>query len=796
MKKRIKRVAILGSGTMGSGIAAHLANAGIRSYLLDIVPTELTEADKSKGLTPESPEFRNQIAENNKQALLKARPAQLMNKEDIDLITAGNMEDNLAWLSECDWIVEVVPENLEVKKAVLKKIQPYIKPGTIVTTNTSGISVNRIAEEMPLEFRQYWLGTHFFNPVRYMKLLEIIPCRDTLPEVVRFMADFGEKVLGKGIVFCKDTPNFIANRLGVNSGCSIANKTVEFGLTVPEVDAIAGPAMGRPSTAFFGLIDLVGLDIAIASGDTVYNNVEDPAEKQLFVRPNFYYEMRNRGLLGNKTKAGFYKKEGKEKLAIDLNTFEYKPIKPVSFPSLETANKEKTLARKLEAFFEGDDVAAKFVWKHIRDTFVYAASKIPEIADNILDIDRAMRWGYNYAAGPFEMWTGMDLPKYVARMEAEGVVVPAWVKEMLAAGFNSFYKTEDGIEYYYSIPEKKYVPIQHKPEVIVLAELKAKNKVIKANEAGTIYDIGDGVICLQLHTRTGAINAGVIEIIKQAQEELAQNWEGLVITGSGRNFCVGADLNWVMEQITAKNWAEIDRGLKMTQDVYLANKYSDKPVVVAPFGMTLGGGCEMAMHSSAIQAAGETYFGLVEVGVGLIPAGGGLKEMTMRAMERIKGTSAFAIDFITPYFQNIMTAKVSTSGKEGVDLGYMRPTDRITLNNDFLIADAKKRVLELIDIGYTPLLSKPFPAVGQNGLGLIKSSTRQMMHAGYMSEYDWHIACKIVDVMAGGQITAGTMINEQYLLDLEREVFLSLCGEQKTQDRIVHMLTKGKPLRN
>lgn len=796
MRKRIRKVGILGSGTMGSGIAAHLANAGIRSYLLDIVPATLTEQEKAQGLTLDNPKVRNRIAETNKQLLLKSRPAQLMSKDAADLIVCGNIEDHLAWLSECDWVLEVVPENLEIKKAVLQKIQPFIKPGTIVSTNTSSISVNKIAEDMPLEFRKYWLGTHFFNPVRYMKLVEIIPCTDTLPEVVEFMAGFAEKTLGKGIVYAKDTPAFVANRLGNWAGPSAVKLMLKYGLTVAEVDAITGSVIGRPNTGTFGLYDLVGLDIGMASTSTVRNNVSDPEEQEMFTLPDFFQKMMEKGLLGNKTKAGFYKRQGKERLMFDINTLEYVPVQVRTFGSLEAAKKEKSLAKRLEIFFESDDEAGRFVWEHIKGLFLYAASKIPEVSENILNMDRSLKWGYNHAEGPFGLWTGLDLEKYVKRMEEEGSVVPVWVKEMLAQGFKSFYKQENGVDYYYSIQDKKYVPVGHKAEIILLPEIKGQNKVVKSSEVGTLYDIGDGVICLEMHTRTSAISSALISFIKEVQEELKQNWEGLVITGSGKNFCVGADLTQIISLIQDKRWDDIDKVLKAAQDVYMFNKYSDKPVVIAPFGRVLGGGCELTMQSSAIQALGETYIGLVEVGVGLIPAGGGIKEMVIRALDRIKGTKAHPVDFVMPYFENIAMAKVSTSAKEAVELGYLRPTDRITMNEDYLIADAKAKVLQLLAENYCPPVSRPFPAPGQNGLALLKVGTRQMMQAGVITEYDWHIACKIIDVMAGGSVTPGAMITEQYLLDLEREAFISLCGEQKTVDRIVHMLTKGKPLRN
>lgn len=797
VNRKITKVAILGSSTMGSGIAAHLANAGISSYLLDIVPNELTKEEMDKGLTLESPAFRNRFAENNKkQFIMKAKPAALMDKDEASLITVGNMEDNLDWLSECDWIIEVVAEKLEIKQQVIKKILPYVKPGTIVSTNTSGISVNKIAKDAPVEFKQNWLGTHFFNPVRYMKLLEIIPGNDTLPEIVEFMCEFGEKVLGKGIVLCNDTPNFIANRIGASLGTNIIKLMMETGLTVSEVDAITGTAIGRPKTATFALYDIVGLNIGVASATVVHDNVSDPEEKMSLTFPPFIYEMLDKGMLGNKTKGGFYKKQGKERLMLDINTLDYVPMKAPEFSSLAKAQKEKTLAGKLETFFESDDAAAKFVWEHMKTYFLNTATKIPEISDNIYSIDKALCWGYNHSKGPFEIWNGLDLNKYVNRMETEGMMVPAWVKEMLALGYTSFYKEEKGINYYYSIIDKKYVPIEYDPSVTVLKDVKAKNKVVKSSEAGTLYDIGDGVVCLEMHTRTSAISGELLDVMIDAREELEKNWDGMVITSGRKNFCVGADLTQVLSCIKTNKWAELEGLLKKSQDIYMRNKYSYKPVVMAPFGMVLGGGCEIAMHSSAIQAAGETYMGLVEVGVGVIPAGGGVKEMTIRALERIKDTTAFTSDFIIPYLQNIATAKVSSSAKEAKRLGFMKVTDGITLNQDLLITDAKRKVLQLIDNGYMPPVAKPFPAPGINDNALAIMHAKVMKDAGMISDYDLHIFKKLLYIMTGGNVTKGAMINEEYLLSLEREVFIELCKEEKTQERINYMLTKGKPLRN
>lgn len=791
MKRRIRKVAVLGSGTMGSGIAAQCAATGIRSYLLDIVPPNLSEEEKK------NPAARNRIAQTNKDNLLKSRPAQLYDKADADYITVGNMEDNLEWLKECDWVVEAVPENLQLKKAVLKQIEPYLKPGAIVSSNTSTISITTMAEDMPLEFRRNWLGTHFFNPVRYMRLLEIIPGKDTDPEVLQFMADFGERVLGKSIVWCKDTPGFIANRFGNQGGPTIGRLMKELDLTFSEIDAICGPAIGRPKTGAFGLMDLVGLDIAVNGTQSIHDVLPDPEEKKLYEVPELFLKMKEKGILGNKTKGGFYKRVGKEKLMLDPETFDYVPQKPAEFPSLEKAKAAKTLPEKLAAFYEGDDKAAQLVWKMNSGTLQYASKKIPEISDDIVNIDNAMEWGYNHQAGPFKMWNGLDLPKYVARIEAEGGSVAPWVKEMFEVGITSFYKTEDGVEYYYSIPDKAYKPVPTNPKAVNFLKLKQENKVVFSMPAGTLYDIGDGVVCLQLHSKNNAISEDLIAAMEAAQAELAKNWEGMVITGGGKNFCVGADLTGVVQAIETKNWDALDAALKRNQDAMMANKYSLKPVVVAPYGQTLGGGCEIVMQCSAAQAVAETYIGLVEVGVGLLPAAGGCKEAALKAIAAVEGIQGpILVDHMIPYFQNIATAKVATSAKEGKKLGYLRPTDGISMNPALQIADAKKQVLRLLEDDYTPPVSRPVPAPGKNELALLKLAVKQMVLAGVATEYDFHIACKIADVLAGGDVIRGALITEQYFLDLEREAFLSLCGEPKTQERIMALLKTGKPLRN
>jgi 3-hydroxyacyl-CoA dehydrogenase len=799
LKKRIRKVAILGSGTMGGGIAALLAAAGIRSYLLDIVPRELTDKEKAAGLTTDSPAFRNRIADGNKAILLKSKPAQFQTKSDADLVITGNTEDHIGVLAECDWVVEVVPEVMAIKKAVLANIAANIKPGTFVTSNTSSISINKIVEAMPLEFRQYWMGTHFFNPVRYMKLLELIPGKDTLPEVVDFFAEFGERVLGKGIVYAKDTPAFVANRLGNWAGPSCTQLMMELGLNVPEIDALTGSAIGRPGTGTFGLFDMVGVDIAVLSTLEVQHNVDDPAEKAMYTPAPFLQKMLDNNMLGAKTKGGFYKRVGKEKQVLDINTFEYAPVVKPDLPSLAAAKAAKSVPEKVTAFFESDDKGSQFVWRHLTGLFLYAASKIPEVSDDVLNMDRALNWGYNHQMGPFQLFSALDLPKYIARMKAEGMNVPAWIDEMLAAGITSFYKTEAGVDYYYSIPDKKYVAIATRPAAIILPQLKAANKVVSSTASGTLYDLGDGVLGLDTHSMANCVTIDLLDTIQAAQEELKKaDWDGMVISAVGKDFMGNAtDFFTMMNYANEKNWDAIDANLKKAQDVFSANKYNLKPVVVAAKGKALAGGCDIITQCSAAQLLGETYAGHVELGFGLIPAFGAIKESILRINARMAPSAdAFAANFVQPEFENIAQAKVGTSAKETRKL-FLRPTDSISLGEEFLITDAKAKVLSMVEAGYSaPVKNIPFKAFGQTAVGVLLVGTRGMVLSGMISQYDWEILQAIINIYAGGGVIKGAEINETYIEELEREAFLKLIGNQKTLDRILSMVTKGKPLRN
>ncbi|MFP3153838.1 3-hydroxyacyl-CoA dehydrogenase/enoyl-CoA hydratase family protein [Lachnospiraceae bacterium ZAX-1] len=796
---KIRKVGIIGSGTMGSGLASHLANAGIPSYLFDIVPTTLTDSEVAAGLSLASPKVRYRIVESNKQNfVIKMKPSGLMSGTYAELIRIANLEDDLALLSECDWIVEIVAENLEIKKSVLAKIQPFVQPGTLVSSNTSGISINRISEDMPLEFRQHWCGTHFFNPIRYMKLVEMIPSKDILPEAFLALTEFCEKTLGKTPVVCKDTPNFIANRLGVALGADMTRLTEEYDLTFDEADSIAGPAIGRPKTAAFKLYDMVGLDIGTITAKTVQNNIDDPKEKELFAFPPFIDEMMKDNRLGHKTGGGFYKRQGRGKgsLVYDYKTKEYVPAKPVVYQSVLEALKKKSIPDKLEIMLNGSDVASEIAWKHIKCYFLHAASLIPEISDNILNMDRAMVLGYNHLVGPFETWNGIDIGKYVDRMEKEGETVPAWVKEMLASGITSFYMEKEGKNYYYSILDKKYVPIETPFGMIILKEEKAKNKRVLELKDADVYDIGDDILCLEITSKNAALSVGLVESILVAQEELNKNWAGMVIASGGKNFCVGADLREVAEYIKAGNFTEISKRAANIQNMTMGLKYSPKPVVAATYGQVLGGGCELAIQCGGVQSEGETYMGLVEVGVGLVPSGGGVKEMTLRALERTEGTMALKTEFLLAAFDSIASGKVSSSGPNAKELGYLRKTDKITLGAEWLINDAKTQIQALISTGYKPPVKKAFPCPGKNDNALLIQSAKMMKDGHYVSEYDYYIAQRIAFIMTGGDVSKNQLITEEYLLSLEREIFVELCKETKTKERVSHMLTTGKPLRN
>ncbi|WP_123041992.1 3-hydroxyacyl-CoA dehydrogenase/enoyl-CoA hydratase family protein [Cohnella candidum] len=799
MNKPIRKAAVIGSGIMGSGIAAHLANVGIPCLLLDVVPKEPSAEESAKGLTLEHPAVRNRLAAAAIAKLKKTNPAPLYDEAFADRITPGNLEDHLPQIAEVDWIIEVVVENLQVKKELLAKIESFWKPGTVVTSNTSGISINEMSADRGEAFRKSFMGTHFFNPPRYMKLLEIIPGRDTDPTLVNRMKAFCENVLGKGVVIAKDTPNFIANRIGTYGLLVTLQEMVEKGYSVEEVDAVTGPAMGRPKSATFRTLDLVGLDTFVHVADNVYGSVADGAEKAAFDTPAVLKDMVARGWLGEKSGQGFYRKvkgEGgkSEILSLDLASMEYRPQKKPSSGSLEAAKLAKGAREKTKALLTGGDRFSDLTWDILKKVLLYSAGKVGEIADSIEEIDNAMKWGFNWELGPFETWDAIGLVRSVERMEKEGETVPLWVKDWITQGNTSFYRVDNGIRFY--VDEGKYKQVDQRPEVISLRSLKEQNRVVKGNGGASLIDLGDGVACLEFHSPNNAIGADILTMISQSVEEVRNNFEGMVVANQGRNFCVGANIMLLLMEAQDEEWDEVDGIIRLFQNTMYKLKRLEKPVVAAPHRMTLGGGVEACMPADQVIASAETYYGLVEVGVGLIPAGGGCKEFALRVSQNVSHPEADLQPFINQVFETIGMAKVSTSGHDAKRLGYLKPTDRVLANQDHLIYEAKQAVLRMAKAGYEPIREEKIRVVGSEGKAVMQLGAIGMRESGYISDHDLKIAKKLAHVLAGGDVPAGTLVTEQYMLDLEREAFLSLCGEPKTQQRMQHMLTKGKALRN
>ena len=806
MSYEIKKAAVLGAGVMGATIAAHLTNAGIECYLLDIIPFELTDADKAKGLTEKSPAWRNRFAANGLAGVTKSKPASFYSKKNAAMITIGNFEDNLNWLAECDWVIEVVVENLKIKQELFAKVEKIVKPTCIVTTNTSGLPIADISSKFGKSLKERFLGTHFFNPPRYMKLLEIIPGKETKKEVVDYMIAFGERVLGKGIVVCKDVPNFVGNRIGVFDISNAVRLMVEKGLKIDEVDAVIGKAVGRPGSSIFGTLDLVGLDTGYHVMKNLYEAVPDDEARESFLPLPFMDKMMELKWLGNKTKGGFYKKtkdaKGKKtKLMLDYEKMEYVPAGRPKFESVSAAKKksDEGVAATIKTIFYGKDAASELVREYLCNNFIYAANRVPEICENITAIDNAMKWGYNHALGPFESWDAVGVKESVEIMKKMKKKVPKKVEEMLKKGIETFYvKKEDGT-YYYDFETKNYVKIGENPRIILLPSLKERKMVIATNPSATLVDIGDGVACLEFHTKMNALDDMIIELINKSCEVVEKDFIGLVVGNHGANFSAGANIFKVLLLIQMGDWDILEAMVSGLQDANMRMKYLSKPVVTAPAGLTLGGGCEISMHGAKCQPCGETYMGLVEVGVGVIPAGGGCKEMMVRMTEGIPdGAIAGGLNlqqFYAKAFENIGTAKVATSAMEAMELGFIRKNEGISLNRDQQLWDAKQVVL-----GLAKFYKKPRPAMipvmGENFRGMAEAILFNMQHGKFATEYDIHVGKKVAYILSGGDCAEGTLVSEQEILDLEKEAFLSLCGEKRTQDRIMHMLTTGKPLRN
>lgn len=800
MLAKIKQAAVIGAGVMGAAIAGHLANAGIRTLLLDIVPRELTTREKVV-LTLEDRQVRNRLARAGVERLHKEKPAPLFHPRVADRIEVGNLEDDLPRLAEMDWVIEAVVENLSIKQDLFARVEKVWRPGTIVSSNTSGISIHSMVKGCSPAFRSHFLGTHFFNPPRYMKLLEIIPTVDTEAFVIEEMKAFAEEVLGKGVVFAKDTPNFIANRIGVYGLMITFQKMLEEGLGPDEVDAVTGRAMGRPKSATFRTLDLVGLDTFVHVSDNVRANVVDSAEKQAFEIPDLLRKMVDNGWLGAKSGQGFFKKvkgeKGSEILALDPQTGEYRPRKKLKASSLEMAKRAKSKSEQLQALVYADDVAGRLAWHITKKVLLYSAARIPEIADDIVSVDRAMRWGFNWDLGPFQVWDAIGVEKSVTRMREEGETIPPLVEELLAKGGTSFYQRQPEYEQVFHLGGQ-FRKVEEHPKSISLARLKEQGKVVKSNRGASLIDIGDEVLCLEFHSPKNAIGTDIIQMIQTAVKEVSANWRGLVIGNQGSNFCVGANLMLILMEAQDQNWPELDLMIRQFQTVMGSLRTVDRPVVVAPFGMNLGGGVEVSLPADRLQASAETYMGLVETGVGLIPGGGGNKEMLLRWTADMDPKDGIGLqNRVNKIFETIALAKVSTSAAEAEDYGYLRNgIDGVSINRDHLLHDAKEQVLALSRTGYRPPEPKKIPVVGETGYYTLRLGAYDLLQSGYISEHDYKIADKLAYVLSGGTLPAGTLVDEQYLLDIEREAFLSLVGEPKSQQRMQHMLTKNKPLRN
>lgn len=775
----MKKVCVLGAGTMGAGIAAHIVGAGIPVCLLDIVPKELTEKEKAKGLTIDSFQVRNRFAIAGKERVTNPKTKSIYEKTVGDMIQVGNYDDNMDMLRECDWIIEVIVEDLEVKKNFMKQIDKYRKKGTIVSSNTSGVSIDKIVEDMPLEFRQHFLGTHFFNPPRYMKLFELIPGKDTLPEIVQFMADFATERLGKGIVLAKDTPNFVANRIGTYALENAIQLMDKYVYDIPKLDQLTGSIIGRPKSATFRTIDMVGLDIFYHVIGNVINNIDDEGEKEQLKIPKVVEDLIVKGYLGDKTKQGFYKKvkteNGTQTLVWDVKKGDYVPVIKEKVEAVEKAIKEEN---KLKAIVFGEAEENKFAWELIKNVLLYSARKIPEIAEDYREIDNAMMWGFNWEIGPFSIWDAIGFEESIKRMKQEGEDIPKWIQERLDNGKFKFYDSNK----------------LDMPYIIISS---TKNLVVKENNGAALVDIGGGVACLQFKTKGNTITNDVIEMINLAVEEVEENYKGLVIGNQSKNFSPGANLADIGKWISNKEWKSIENMCDAFQKANMALKYCRKPVVAAPYGMTLGGGAEITMHTYKVAAHAETYMGLVELGVGLIPAGGGTKELLTRSIQELGNVSiGEVLPSLRKAWNTIVMKKVSGSAHDAMKKGYLRNSDLIVMNKDYLIDEAKKTIIYLADIGFRPLQKKGVTVLGATGRAALQYDTDFLQRGGFITEYDAYIANKVAYVVTGGNVSKGVILSEDQILQLEKEAFLSLCGEEKTKQRIEYMLCYGKQLRN
>ena len=803
MSSRIQKAVVLGAGTMGARIAAHFANAGLSCLLLDIVPKDAMQAD------------RNKLALAGIDAAKKSKPAAFFSPSLASRITIGNFEDDLSRIADADWIIEVVAENLEIKRNLLGKVAQFRKPGSIVTTNTSGLPVHLIAEGLPEEFQQHWSGTHFFNPPRYMKLVEIIPGPKTSAEVLTTLADFCDRRLGKGVVIAKDTPNFIANRIGTYSMLNALRLMSTLGMTIEEVDACTGPAVGWPKSATFRTADIVGLDVFAHVINNIYATAPHDESRNDYKVPGLVEEMLKRNWLGDKTGQGFYKRvkgsAEKEILTLDIGTMEYRPRAKASFAAIEAGKAVEDTRDRLRALmtplFDGQktDKAQQFIWGGLSEMCLYAGRRIPEISDHIVDIDRAMRWGFAWELGPFETVDALGLPAFAEQIRKEGRALPTVFEKALSGGRKSFYESEKGATSVFDFATAATTRVEEPAGILILNNLKNAGKEVERNSGASLIDLGDGVICCEFHSKMNAIGSDLIAMIRKGIKRLDSDFDTMVIANQASNFSVGANLMLVLVGAQEQEWDELHMAVKQFQNVNLTIKYAAKPVVAAPQGMALGGGCEIGLHATKIHAAAEAYIGLVEAGVGLIPGGGGTKEMLIRANENAaSGDDLDLFHTLRPIFENIATAKVGTSAEECRGLGYLRRNDAYSMNRDRLVADAKQTALALACGGWKPAASSwqeeaqttQIKVLGESFLAAAKMAIHLMVRGGYASDYDAHVARKLANILAGGALSAPQFVSEQYVLDLEREAFVSLCGEKRTQQRIAHTLKTGKPLRN
>ncbi|WP_178983982.1 3-hydroxyacyl-CoA dehydrogenase/enoyl-CoA hydratase family protein [Winogradskyella helgolandensis] len=800
-KRRIKKIAIIGSGIMGSGIACHFANIGVDVLLLDIVPRELNDKEKAKGLTLEDKVVRNRLVNDALTASLKSKPSPIYSQAFASRITTGNIEDDIAKVADVDWIMEVVVERLDIKQQVFEKLEKYRKPGTLITSNTSGIPIHFMSEGRSDDFQKHFCGTHFFNPARYLKLFEIIPGPKTDQAVLDFLNEYGEKFLGKTSVIAKDTPAFIGNRIGIFSIQSLFHAVKDLDLTIEEVDKLSGPVIGRPKSATFRTVDVVGLDTLVHVANGIRENCPKDERLELFELPDFINTMMENKWLGSKTGQGFYKKVRKEDgsseiLSLDLNTLEYRASKKAKFATLELTKTIDKVVNRFKILIKGKDKAGEFYRKSFTALFAYVSNRIPEISDELYKIDDAMKAGFGWEHGPFQIWDAIGVEKGIELMKAEGLEPAAWVNDMVASGNTSFYTVKDGASYFYDIPSKKQTKIPGQDSFIILDNIRKTNEVFK-NSGVVIEDLGDGILNCEFQSKMNTIGGDVLAGLNKAIDLAEKDFSGLVVGNQAANFSVGANIGMIFMMAAEQEYDELNMAIKYFQDTMMRMRYSSIPTISAPHGMALGGGCELSLHADKVVAAAETYMGLVEFGVGVIPGGGGSKEMALRAQDLFhKGD--VQLNILQEYFLTIGMAKVSTSAYEAFDLGLLQKgKDVVVVNKDRQIAVAKQHAMLMANSGYTqPVKRDDVLVLGKQALGMFMVGTDSMEDSNYISEHDMKIANKLAYVMAGGDLSEPTKVTEQYLLDLEREAFLSLCTERKTLERIQHMLTKGKPLRN